>query len=83
MSKVMKRAGVDKPPQACRKFGGNVMKEDDKFKYYAWKFLAHSPKGMTLGTYIDPSDAEFSSACKWVGEQIGLTTTSAPNDKGE
>ncbi len=65
-SRLMGRAKVKKPIKLLRKTAASELAAHESYGQFTQYFLAHSPKGVTDRHYVQPDDARFFAALKWL-----------------
>jgi integrase len=74
--RLTKRLGVQaRPMMLIRKTSASLLGRHPQFKFFAQYFLAQAPETIADAGYVKPSDAEFKSACEWLGTQYVISLT--------
>lgn len=64
------KPAITKETRGIRRTMGSFLGEHPVFKSYAQYFLGQSPKGMTDGHYVKPSDKQFFAALEWLRAKV-------------
>jgi integrase len=75
---LKKRLGFDRPLKELRKLGATLLAQHPDYGRFHSYFLGHSPRTVADRHYVQPPQALFHEAIRWLGVQLGQVATDQP-----